>query len=67
MYGDVVTVSIGKPKEAPKSSKSDDKPAKVSYTHMGDLVGTVKKVNGSHVTIEITRAGLGRRNLRFNI
>ena len=52
--GDVVTVSIGKPREAPKSSKTDDKPAKVTYTHITDLQGTVSKVSGSHVSIKIT-------------
>lgn len=54
--GDIVKVSIGKAKEAPKSltGKTDDKPAKVTYTHMGDLVGTVAKVSGSHLTIKVT-------------
>lgn len=58
--GDIVKVSIGKAKEAPKSAttKNDDKPAKTYYTPMGEIVGTVKKVSGSHVTIEITSTSM---------
>lgn len=45
--GDVIKVSIGKPKASTTNS------AKVSYTHVGDIVGTVSKVSGSQVTIQI--------------
>lgn len=67
--GDIVKICIGKAKEAPKSltGKSDDKPAKVTYTHMGDLVGTVSKVAGSHVTIKVQSTSLQQgRNYNQN-